>query len=361
MVAGPVGLAPKQVRKVDSRPEMLWLDCPQVIIDAHKDSEFVPLDLNNLGGHEFEDLIERLLIKMGFATEGRKRAADGGIDIIAVSSQPLLGGRIIVQCKRYSSSISSPIVRDLYGVVMAERASKGILITTSRFTSDAVEFAREKPLELIDGPKLTDILQKYSLLGNDYQGLTSSQTAVALLRSELAGLPELLKKQLDQTETRLFLEKHDFGDDNEKRTQLAYSKFVGEYIDRIKEGYQNANIVYSRATGILKVESPTLTDARQVRTDIENFFEYYLSSYRDVLGAKPPRLKPKTHEFLKVSYQSFLATFVDSIRQLVDLQETVKAGVYNLTIKFRGPTELSQASVEESKMIAKMIREGELR
>jgi len=109
-------------------------------------------DLDTLGGHEFEDLIERLLVKMGFATEGRKRAADGGIDMVGVSNQPLLSGRYIIQCKRYSSSVSSPIVRDLYGVVMSERANKGILITTSAFTSDAIEFAQGKPIELIDGP-----------------------------------------------------------------------------------------------------------------------------------------------------------------------------------------------------------------
>jgi len=66
----------------------------------------VSLDLNKLGGHEFEDLIERLLIKMGFATEGRKPSADGGIDIVAVSSQPLVKGRYIVQCKRYGNSVS---------------------------------------------------------------------------------------------------------------------------------------------------------------------------------------------------------------------------------------------------------------
>ena len=101
----------------------------------------MPVNLNDLGGHEFEDLIEQLLIRMGFATEGRKPSADGGIDIVGVLSQPLVGGRYIIQCKRYVHSVSSPIIRDLYGVVVDQRANKGILITTSTFTVDAIEFA----------------------------------------------------------------------------------------------------------------------------------------------------------------------------------------------------------------------------
>ena len=42
---------------------------------------------------------------------------------------------------------------------MAERANKGILITTSAFTSDAIEFAHEKQIELIDGVRLIDLLE----------------------------------------------------------------------------------------------------------------------------------------------------------------------------------------------------------
>ena len=45
-------------------------------------------------------------------------------------------------------------VRDLYGTMIAEGASKGILVTTSHFGRDSREFAKDKPITLIDGPNL---------------------------------------------------------------------------------------------------------------------------------------------------------------------------------------------------------------
>lgn len=118
-------------------------------------------DLDNLDGVEFEDLVEKLISRMGFITERTKRSFDGGIDIIAINEQPLFDGKYIIQCKRYSKSIGEPILRDLYGVVSSEHANKGILITNSYFTKTAKEFAKNKPIELIDGKKLTNMLDEY--------------------------------------------------------------------------------------------------------------------------------------------------------------------------------------------------------
>lgn len=118
-------------------------------------------DVDKLNGVEFEDLVEKLISKMGFITERTKRSFDGGIDIIAINEQPMFDGKYIIQCKRYSGSIGEPILRDLYGVVSSEHANKGILITNSYFTKTAKEFAKNKPIELIDGKKLTNMLDKY--------------------------------------------------------------------------------------------------------------------------------------------------------------------------------------------------------
>jgi len=119
--------------------------------------------IDDLSGHEFEDLVEALLQKMGLTTEGRKASADGGIDIIAHNPQPVVGGKLIVQCKRYAAPVSVPVVRDLFGVVTDERASKGILISTSRFTREAEEFAADKPIELIDRDRLLELLGRHQV------------------------------------------------------------------------------------------------------------------------------------------------------------------------------------------------------
>jgi|GEM_PF-4955064 len=110
---------------------------------------------------EFERLVSELLSRMGYITQLTKSSHDGGIDVIAMNPQPLVGGKVVVQCKRYSGTVGSPIVRDLYGVVHSEQASKGVLITTSDFSPDAYSFAEGKPVELINGSKLTELLRQY--------------------------------------------------------------------------------------------------------------------------------------------------------------------------------------------------------
>src|SRR5256712_2588152 len=121
------------------------------------------LPLDALDGHEFENVVDRLLTKMGFAIHGRQPAADGGIDMVAVRDEPLTGGKYIIQCKRFSNTVGVSVVRDLYGVVHAEHANKGILITTSSFSPSAMEFAEGKPLELLDGTRLQVLLHQHGI------------------------------------------------------------------------------------------------------------------------------------------------------------------------------------------------------
>jgi restriction system protein len=98
---------------------------------------------------------------MGYQTELTKYTGDGGIDIFARSSQPIVGGKIIVQCKRYAPQVTvgEPVLRDLYGLVISSGANKGLVVTTSSFTPAAVQFALGKPLELIDGDLLTSLMR----------------------------------------------------------------------------------------------------------------------------------------------------------------------------------------------------------
>jgi restriction system protein len=55
------------------------------------------------------------------------------------------------------------MIRDLYGAMNHEGASKGVLITTSRFSLEAIKFAEGKPLELIDGQQLEELLRRYQV------------------------------------------------------------------------------------------------------------------------------------------------------------------------------------------------------
>ncbi len=114
---------------------------------------------------QFEKLIVDLLRAMELDVSETRKTGDGGIDAIASSSLPIIGGVFIVQCKRYSplNFVGVATVRDLYGVITDQRASKGILITTSDFSAPAWEFAQGKPIELINGEQLQVLLERYQL------------------------------------------------------------------------------------------------------------------------------------------------------------------------------------------------------
>lgn len=124
-------------------------------------------NIDDLSGIEFEGLIDKLLTKMGLVTETTKQSGDGGIDLVVHDSRPISGGKYIVQCKRSSSTIGEPVIRDLYGTTMSENASKGILITTNYFTPHAKDFAEEKQIELIDRDKLNELLVKHEIFETD--------------------------------------------------------------------------------------------------------------------------------------------------------------------------------------------------
>ena len=110
--------------------------------------------LLNLDSRGFEEIVVRLLKTMGFAVEATGQTGDGGIDALAHLDRPLVGGKYVIQCKRYApeNKVNVATVRDLYGVVTDERAVKGILITTSSFTRKAEGFAQGKNLELVERP-----------------------------------------------------------------------------------------------------------------------------------------------------------------------------------------------------------------
>lgn len=120
-------------------------------------------DINSLSGIEFENLCKNLIENMGFSVETTKASGDGGIDLIAYNHEPVLSGKYIIQCKRYSGGVGEPIIRDLYGVITSERANKGILMTTGYFTKSAIDFAKECSIELIDKEQLNDLLEKHGM------------------------------------------------------------------------------------------------------------------------------------------------------------------------------------------------------
>ncbi|GAB2628583.1 restriction endonuclease [Streptomyces capparidis] len=113
----------------------------------------------------FEELIAELFRAMGMRAVTTARSGDGGVDVDATDPDPIRGGRIVVQAKRYRNTVPPTAVRDLYGTVQDAGANKGILITTSGFGPGSHAFASGKPLTLVSGADLVDLLHRYGLRG----------------------------------------------------------------------------------------------------------------------------------------------------------------------------------------------------
>lgn len=113
---------------------------------------------------DFEHLV-RELFEMEFARNGgevrvTQASRDGGVDAVVFDPDPLRGGKIVIQAKRYTNTVGVSAVRDLYGTVINEGANSGILITTSDYGHDSYEFAKDKPLKLLNGGHLLALLHK---------------------------------------------------------------------------------------------------------------------------------------------------------------------------------------------------------
>ncbi len=134
-------------------------------------------NLAALPWEDFEQLV-REIFELEFAQNGSEvrvtqASRDGGVDAIVFDPDPLRGGKIVIQAKRYTNTVPVSAIRDLYGTVINEGANSGIIITTSDYGRDSYEFAKDKPLKLLNGGHLLALLNKNGRKG--YINLTEAK------------------------------------------------------------------------------------------------------------------------------------------------------------------------------------------
>jgi restriction system protein len=112
----------------------------------------------SLTWQQFESLVAEGFRQRGFTvTEKGGAAPDGGVDLILARGNE----RFLVQCKQWrAQQVPVTIVRELYGVMAAQHAAGGYVVTSGRFTKDAIAFAEGRNIELIDGGKLPAFLRQ---------------------------------------------------------------------------------------------------------------------------------------------------------------------------------------------------------
>lgn len=125
----------------------------------------------------FEKLVVDLMLKMGYGGPGDDAGTvtsyghDGGID--GVINEDTLGLDVIyLQAKRWDNTVGRPEIQKFVGALHGKRAKKGVFLTTSNFSADAIEYARtiDSKVVLIDGLKLSQLMIDYDV------GVSTAQT-----------------------------------------------------------------------------------------------------------------------------------------------------------------------------------------
>jgi len=118
-------------------------------------------ELYALSPTDFERYAAAVFRRKGYVVKLRGRSGDLGVDLELIQAN---GKRAIVQCKRYSATIGPEIVRELYGTMIHERVAHAFLVTTADISASSREWAQGKPMTLIDGRTLVQIVS--SLFAN---------------------------------------------------------------------------------------------------------------------------------------------------------------------------------------------------
>lgn len=159
--AGPLAqLAPVRPILELRRDDPRFVESREVLADLGPQDNLAEMEWE-----AFEHLVRELFERI-FGGEGRevritRASRDRGVDAVAFDPDPIRGGKFVIQAKRYNDVVPVAAVRDLYGTVINEGAARGILVTTSYYGNDSREFAKDKPLTLIDGPNLVHMFQEH--------------------------------------------------------------------------------------------------------------------------------------------------------------------------------------------------------
>jgi restriction system protein len=157
-------------------PSMETVRTPREIMDAgyqemRRDlSQEILKRIKSSSPRFFEHLVVELLVAMGYggsrkdAGEAVGQSGDGGVD--GIIKEDRLGLDVIyLQAKRWEGTVGRPIVQAFAGSLEGHRARKGVLITTSQFSPDALDYVTriEKKIVLIDGDELAKLMIDYGI------------------------------------------------------------------------------------------------------------------------------------------------------------------------------------------------------
>ncbi len=105
---------------------------------------------------EFELLVGEAFRRKGYKVAETPNGPDGGIDLVLTKASK----KTLVQCKHWRSRrVGVKVIRELYGVMVANRAEYGVVVASGEYTEEAIKFASANHIELINGTRLTGMIR----------------------------------------------------------------------------------------------------------------------------------------------------------------------------------------------------------
>jgi len=145
-----------QLNREDDR----FVEAREVVARMEHGTNLAAMDWEDFE-HLIREVFEEEFAERGGEVKITQASRDRGVDAVVFDPDPITGGKIILQAKRYTNTVGVEAVRDLYGTVINEGANMGILVTTSDYGPDAYQFARNKPIRLLNGSNLLHLLGKH--------------------------------------------------------------------------------------------------------------------------------------------------------------------------------------------------------
>lgn len=111
--------------------------------------------LRQLEWRQFEELVGTAYRSQGYEVLPTADGVDGGIDLVLTRGPE----RVFVQCKRWNAwKVGAPTIRELFGLVVAHGATKGVVVTSGKFSQEARLFAEQVGIMLVDGPAVLQLV-----------------------------------------------------------------------------------------------------------------------------------------------------------------------------------------------------------
>jgi restriction system protein len=149
----------RPIRALDTE-DPRFIEAAGVLADLEADQNLMTMEWQ-----DFEvlvrDLFEEMFAARGAEVKVTRTSRDQGVDAVVFDPDPLMGGKTVIQAKRYRGAVPVAAVRELFGTMMNEGAGKGLLVTTSHFGASALEFVKDKPITLVDGANLLHLMQNH--------------------------------------------------------------------------------------------------------------------------------------------------------------------------------------------------------